>query len=105
MSWDEQAIVKNWVGGVCPTYYQIPLVQHEVIITPFDIIEALEMNFNRGCAIKYLCRAGRKASELEDLKKARNCLDREISRLTFGPETTPETNPLNGQYGPHKDKS
>ena len=39
------------------------------------------MNFCRGNAIKYLWRAGDKNNELEDLKKARWYLDREISRI------------------------
>lgn len=42
------------------------------------------MNFCRGNALKYLWRAGAKgesASELEDLKKARWYLEREIARL------------------------
>jgi hypothetical protein len=38
-------------------------------------------NFNRGNAIKYVWRAGDKGNELEDLKKARWYLDREIARL------------------------
>jgi len=39
--------------------------------------------FNRGNAIKYLWRAGSKdpAAELEDLRKARWYVDREIDRL------------------------
>ncbi|MFC8182448.1 DUF3310 domain-containing protein [Rhodococcus sp. NPDC057297] len=41
-------------------------------------------NFNRGNAIKYVWRAGEKGSELEDLKKARWYLDREIKRLGGG---------------------
>lgn len=40
------------------------------------------MNFCRGNAIKYVWRAGEKDDEIEDLKKARWYLDREISRLT-----------------------
>jgi hypothetical protein len=39
------------------------------------------MNFNQGNAMKYLWRAGEKGNILEDLKKARWYLDREISRL------------------------
>jgi hypothetical protein len=40
------------------------------------------MNFCRGNAIKYIWRAGDKGNELEDLKKARWYIDREISRLS-----------------------
>lgn len=38
-------------------------------------------NFCRGNAIKYIWRAGLKGDELEDLRKARWYLDREIKRL------------------------
>lgn len=40
------------------------------------------MNFCRGNAVKYIWRAGDKGNEIEDLKKARWYLDREIARLT-----------------------
>ncbi|MFF5371360.1 DUF3310 domain-containing protein [Streptomyces sp. NPDC013187] len=49
-----------------------------------EVIDLTEhMNFNRGNAVKYLARAGRKtkATELEDLRKARWYIDREISRM------------------------
>lgn len=36
--------------------------------------------FNLGAAIKYIWRAGRKGDALEDLRKARQCLDFEIAR-------------------------
>jgi hypothetical protein len=39
------------------------------------------MSFLRGNAVKYLWRAGDKGNELEDLRKARWYLDREISNL------------------------
>lgn len=45
------------------------------------VIEAWELGFCLGNAVKYICRAGKKSSELEDLKKARWYLDREIQRL------------------------
>jgi hypothetical protein len=44
-----------------------------------DIAE--HMTFNLGNAVKYVWRAGEKGDRLEDLKKARWYLDREISRL------------------------
>lgn len=40
------------------------------------------MTFNVGNAIKYLWRAGLKGALIEDLKKARWYIDREIQRLT-----------------------
>jgi hypothetical protein len=39
------------------------------------------MNFCRGNAIKYLWRAGEKGDVIEDLKKSRWYIDREIQRL------------------------
>lgn len=45
------------------------------------------MNFCRGNAMKYLWRADEKGNELEDLKKARWYLDREIRRLEKEVET------------------
>jgi len=39
-------------------------------------------NFNIGNAVKYLWRAGLKGALIDDLKKARWYIDREISRLT-----------------------
>lgn len=53
-----------------------------------EVIDAIEAwgfgeGFNRGNAIKYIARAGRKdpAKEVEDLKKARFYIDAEIRRL------------------------
>ena len=54
-----------------------------------DAIEAWGLNFARGCVVKYVARAGRKGAtpadwertELEDLRKARWYVDREIKRL------------------------
>lgn len=49
-----------------------------------EIIDLVEqMNFNRGNAVKYISRAGLKnpETEVEDLKKARWYIDREIQRL------------------------
>ncbi len=47
-----------------------------------DAIEAWELGFRLGNAVKYIARAGKKdpAKVLEDLKKARWYLDREISK-------------------------
>jgi hypothetical protein len=50
------------------------------------VIEAWELGFALGNAVKYIARAGRKpgATRLEDLQKARWYLDREISNLEAG---------------------
>lgn len=45
------------------------------------IVVAEHMNFCLGNAIKYLWRAGEKGDAIEDLKKARWYIDREIARL------------------------
>jgi len=50
-------------------------------IETIDVIEAWCLGFHLGNAVKYISRAGRKGSELEDLKKARWYLDRAISKL------------------------
>lgn len=63
---------------ISPNHYQGFSNGAEVI----DITENL--NFNRGNAVKYLVRAGRKdpTKTLEDLNKARFYVEREIERLT-----------------------
>lgn len=53
--------------------------QHPSGVECIDITE--HMNFCRGNAVKYIWRAGEKGSEIEDLKKARWYLDREIARI------------------------
>lgn len=50
--------------------------QYEAI----KVIEAWQLGFCLGNAVKYICRAGKKGDALEDLRKARWYLDREISR-------------------------
>lgn len=47
------------------------------------VIEAWTLDFCLGNAVKYICRAGKKAteSELSDLRKARWYIDRAISRM------------------------
>jgi len=58
-----------------PAHYQFPNG-----VETIDLAE--QLNFNRGNAVKYLCRAGRKtAEELDDLHKARWYCDREIQRI------------------------
>lgn len=52
-------------------------------IEVIDFIEDKGLNFNRGNAVKYLCRAGKKdpAKEVEDLEKAVWYINHEIERL------------------------
>lgn len=52
---------------------------------PIDVIEGWNLGYNRGNAIKYIARAGRKsnegAEECKDLRKAISYLQREVNRL------------------------
>lgn len=52
---------------------------HPTGIECIDIVE--HMNFNRGAAIKYIWRAGQKHDVIEDLKKAKWFVEREIARI------------------------
>ena len=51
-------------------------------------VEAIEItehfNFNKGNAIKYIWRSSDKGKEVEDLRKARWYIDREIARILNG---------------------
>lgn len=61
-----------------PTHY------NNYNITPIQAIEEWDLNFSLGNVIKYVGRAGHKGDKLEDLRKARWYLDREINRLERG---------------------
>ena len=50
-------------------------------IETIDVIEAKKLGFNLGNAVKYISRAGKKNDALEDLKKARWYLNREINNM------------------------
>lgn len=55
----------------------------------FEVIDLTEqMNFNKGNAVKYICRAGLKDSEpeIQDLRKAIWYLEREIWRIGGEPD-------------------
>lgn len=56
-----------------------PHYQHG--IEPIEFIESHNLNFNLGNVIKYISRAPYKGTELEDLKKAKRYLEREIERM------------------------
>lgn len=49
-------------------------------IEPIDYIESHDLNFNLGNVIKYVSRSPYKGTELEDLKKAKWYLEREINK-------------------------
>jgi hypothetical protein len=59
-----------------PAYYRED-TGHEAIA----VIEAWGLGFRLGNAVKYISRAGLKGSKLDDLKKARWYLDREIQAI------------------------
>jgi hypothetical protein len=50
-------------------------------IETIDFIEAKQLSYHLGNVVKYVSRAGHKGERLEDLKKARWYLDREIENL------------------------
>ena len=66
-------------------HYEIDMVNHPQHysahgIEPIDYIESHNLNFNLGNVIKYVSRAKFKGTELQDLKKAKWYLEREIKR-------------------------
>ena len=48
---------------------------------PRKVIADWGLNYNLGCAVKYISRAGRKGDAIEDLKKAIQYLEFEIEEL------------------------
>ena len=81
----------------CP-HSQIDNVEHPKHYTSHPSgVEAItvceHMNFNLGNAIKYVWRADLKNDTLEDLKKARWYLDREIQRIEKQYGITKDTTP------------
>lgn len=58
--------------------------KHYTYFEGLEVIDLTEqMNFNRGNAVKYICRAGMKdeTTTIEDLEKAAWYINREIGRL------------------------
>ena len=60
---------------------QRPAHYHAGSIEPIDAIEAWKLKFCPGNAVKYIARYQYKGTPLEDLKKARWYLDREIKHM------------------------
>ena len=60
-------------------------------IEVIDAIEAWSLGFHLGNVVKYVARSEHKGSQLEDLRKARWYLDREIQRLQRAAERAKET--------------
>lgn len=63
------------LDSINPSHYK----KHPSGIECISVVE--HMNFNLGNAVKYLWRADHKDAKIEDLKKARWYIDREIKRL------------------------
>lgn len=50
-------------------------------IEVWDFIRDQGLNYHLGCAIKYICRAGYKDSQIDDLKKAIHYLENELENV------------------------
>lgn len=64
---------------------------HHYTFGPIEVIDAIEawqLGFHLGNVVKYVARAARKGRYLEDLRKARWYLDREIQRQSVPAEST-----------------
>lgn len=59
-----------------PKYYKVEI--KGVPIDVIDIANAYNLSFMKGNAIKYILRAGKKDALVQDLKKAIECLSREV---------------------------
>lgn len=67
--------------------HQIDAPSHYVggrIIEPIDVIESWGLNHHLACSLKYICRAGHKDCEVQDLQKALWYLDRFLRRCVEG---------------------
>jgi len=60
-----------------PAHYQATNNKYETI----KVIDAWELGFSLGNAVKYISRAGKKGSAVEDLKKALWYIEHEIKKL------------------------
>lgn len=64
------------------SFYDRPAYYTKVGIEPIEAIEAWGLGFSLGNCVKYIARAGKKTDNaLEDLRKAKFYLDREINIL------------------------
>ena len=76
----------------CDVYKNLEVLDGESTITspthytqgslqPYDVIDDWELDYYAGSAVKYICRAGHKEDEVQDLKKAVEFLGRRIANL------------------------
>lgn len=73
-----RAVAQNGNDGL---HYGESVPDHYSSNKDYDLIDVIgdyKLNFNRGNIIKYIFRAGKKSDELDDLKKAKDYLEREI---------------------------
>jgi len=82
----ESLTVAEPVAWISPLETKNDMVNHPPHYTSggietIDFIEAKQLGYHLGQVIKYVSRAGKKGDALEDLKKARWYLDREIGRM------------------------
>jgi hypothetical protein len=73
------------------------------IYEPIAVIEDWDLNYRLGNCVKYVSRAGRKQNALEDLKKARWYLDREIDQLELAVEPPADYEQILTFYGQTQD--
>lgn len=73
------------------------------IYEPIAVIEDWDLNYRLGSVVKYVSRAGRKQNALEDLKKARWYLDREIDQLELNQEPPTDYEQVLTFYGQTQD--
>lgn len=73
--WVEEMFETNATDAIKPNYYQF----HGYDV--FDIAEHFGLDFPLGNALKYILRHKDETKRLEDLKKARQCLDRAIELM------------------------
>lgn len=62
-----------------PDYYKLSIKGIECDF--FDIIEAMELSFPLGMALKYFRKKGDTAKQINDLEKSIICIQREIANL------------------------
>jgi hypothetical protein len=72
---EEVAVSDDSDDAITPRHYR------RLSPEPVDVIEAWDLGFHLGNAVKYIARAGHKGDVIEDLSKARWYLDRAIARL------------------------
>lgn len=59
-----------------------PHYQSKSGLEVIEVIEAFELDFNLGNAVKYILRAGKKCNEVEDLEKAMWYIQRRIYEIS-----------------------